>query len=223
MTKKPSDIPDDWRAPLLVAALPHVPFDGWSDQTLTRAAEEIGLNPGIAKLAFPSGAIDMIDLMAQQRDQMMVEACPPEKLAQMKIREKITFLVRTRIEAEDPLRDAARAAVAYLALPTHSAQGLKMMYRTVDLMWKTTGDPSTDFNYYTKRLTLSGVYSTTLLYWLNDDSADRQDTWAFLDRRIENVIQFEKGKARARKLSERLPDITSSFWKNVSRLRYPAR
>ena len=223
MTHATTDIPDDLRAPLLAAALTHAPFDGWSDKILDSAAGDLGIDPGLAKLAFPNGAREMIDLLAQQRDQMMQEACSPDLLASLKIREKITLLVRRRILAEAPIRESARSAVTFLALPAHSATGLKILYRTVDLMWKTIQDPSTDIAYYTKRLTLSGVYSATLLYWLNDDSEDYQDTWAFLDRRIENVMQFEKTKAQARKLSARLPDVTTLIWENISRLRYPQK
>jgi len=212
-----SDIPDDLREPLLHAALSHVPFEGWSDKLLAVAEQELGLDRGLGWLAFPGGACDMIDFLAACQDQKMIAACPDEHLSQLKIREKITHLVRSRIEAEADNRESARNAVTYLALPMNSAAGLKILYRTVDLMWKTTNDPSTDFNYYTKRLTLAAVYSSCLLYWLNDESENFTDTWDFLDRRITNVMQFEKTKAQLKNMAAQLPD----FWKNVSQLRYP--
>lgn len=217
MTSPKTDIPDQLREPLLKAALPHVPFDGWSDRILTIAAQELDLDPGLAKLAFPGGASDMIDLLSVQQDQKMVAVCTDETLNKLKIREKITLLVRSRIEAEQDIREAARRAVTYLALPINSALGLKILYRTVDLMWKTIHDSSTDFNFYTKRLTLSAVYSSTFLYWLNDESEDYQETWDFLDRRIANVMQFEKAKAKIREMTAKIPDC----WKTISRLRYP--
>lgn len=217
MTAPNTDIPDELRIPLLQAALPHVPFDGWSDRVLTLAAQDLELDSGIETLAFPGGIGDMIDLLARQQDQKMVEACPEDTLNNLKIREKITHLVRTRIEAEQEIREAARRAVTYLALPINSVLGLKILYRTVDLMWKSIHDPSTDFNFYTKRMTLSAVYSTSLLYWLNDESENYADTWAFLDRRINNVMQFEKTKAQAKNITAKFPDI----WQKISDLRYP--
>jgi len=219
--QKPTDVPDELRAPLLEAALPHVPFDGWTDHILTLAARDLNLDPALARLAFPGGAQDMIDLLAQIHDQKMVAACPEERLRELKVRDKITRLVRARVTAEQEHREAARSAVTYLALPLNSPLGLKILYRTVDLMWKRIGDPSTDFNFYTKRLTLSAVYSATLLYWFNDESEDYAETWAFLDRRISDVMTFEKTKAQANdqigKLKRNLPD----FWKGLGRLRYP--
>lgn len=217
MTKANTDIPDQLRDPLLKAAVAHAAFDGWTDRILTVAARELDLDPGLARLAFPGGVSDMIDLLSLQQDQKMIKACPDKILQPLKIREKITLLVRTRIEAEQDIREAAHRAVTYLALPLNNALGLKLLYRTVDMMWKTIHDPSTDFNFYTKRLTLSAVYSATFLYWLNDESKQYKDTWDFLDRRITNVMQFEKAKAKVRDMMAKLPD----FWQKISDLRYP--
>lgn len=208
MTSPDTDIPDQLRSPLLKAALTHVPFEGWSDRILTLAAQDLDLDPGMAKLAFPGGVNDMIELLASDQDQKMVNACSDDILSKLKIREKITLLVRKRIEAELDMRETARSTITYLALPIHSTVGLKILYRTVDLMWKTIHDPSTDFNFYTKRLTLSGVYGSTFLYWLNDESEEYKETWDFLDRRITNVMQFEKTKAKVRDRAAKLSD----FW-----------
>jgi len=163
----------------------------------------------------------MIDMLSTQQDQRMVDACTDDVLQALKIREKITLLVRSRIEAEQDIREAARSAVTYLALPINSGLGLRILYRTVDLMWKTIHDPSTDFNFYTKRLTLSAVYSATLLYWLNDESEDYKETWDFLDRRINNVMQFEKTKARVRGMTANLSGFWPKFCKEISKVRYP--
>ena len=159
----------------------------------------------------------MIDMLSDQQNQKMIETCTDEKLQALKIREKIALLVRSRIEAEQDIRETARAAVTYFALPINSATGLKILYKTVDLMWKTIHDPSTDFNYYTKRMTLSAVYSSVLLYWLNDESENYTATWDFLDRRITNVMQFEKAKAKIRDMTSKLPN----FWEKLSHFRYP--
>ncbi len=216
MTSPNTDIPDELREPLLEAALPHVPFDGWSDKLLTTAAYDLGLDPGMANLAFPGGACEMIELLAAQQDKRMTEVCTDDILQTMKIREKITLLVRSRIEAETDIREAARCAMTFLALPINTALGLKLLYRTVDLMWKTIHDPSTDYNFYTKRLTLSAVYSSTFLYWLNDESEEFRDTWDFLDRRIENVMQFEKTKVEMRKITAKMPDL----WRMAGKMKY---
>lgn len=216
MVKRKTDIPDELREPLLEAGLQHVPFEGWSDKILTQAAQDLDLPKGIALLAFPGGVHDMIDLLAIQQDQKMIAACDDKTLEGLKIRQKITLLIRSRIEAEQDIREAARSAVTYCALPSNSLFGLKLLYRTVDLMWKRIHDKSTDLNYYTKRLTLSGVYSSTFLYWLNDESEDYGDTWNFLDRRINNVMQFEKGKA---KLMQRWHDAPD-FCRMAGKMRY---
>lgn len=214
----PGDIPDDLRAPLLKAALPHVPFDGWSDKVLGLAARDVGLDPAMARLAFPGGARDMIDLMADIHDREMQRLCPDEILTPLKIREKITLLVRTRLEVEQDIREAVRRTVTFLSLPQNGATGAKILYRTVDAMWKAIHDPSTDFNYYTKRLTLSAVYSSSLLYWLNDETENYCATWGFLDRRIANVMQFEKTKAQFRKFTRKLPDSWPNFWPNFGKM-----
>lgn len=221
MTAPDTDIPDDLRQPLLMAALPHVPFDGWSERILTLAARDLGIDPGLAKLAFPGGMIDMIDLLAAKQDQKMVDACTDDALQALKIREKITLLVRSRIEAGQDTREAVRRAVTCLALPGKNAAGLKMLYRTVDMMWKRIHDPSTDFNFYTKRLTLSAVYSASVLYWLNDESEKYKDTWDFLDRRISNVMQFEKAKARARNMTAKLSGFWPEFCRKPEKTGYP--
>src|SRR4029077_14179482 len=95
-------------------------------------------------------------------------------------------------------REAARRALALLALPLNAGLGLKLLYRTVDAMWYAAGDTSADFNFYTKRAILAGVYSSTLLYWLNDRAEGSEATWSFLDRRIDDVMKFEKFKDRVR-------------------------
>ena len=216
-TDKYTDIPDELRDPILKAALAHVPFEGWSNRLLTLAAQDLSIDTGLAQLAFPNGATEMIEMLSEQQNQKMVDPCTQEKLHALKIREKITLLVRSRIEAEQDIRESTRAAVTYLALPINSAAGLKILYKTVDLMWKTIHDPSTDFNYYTKRMTLSAVYSSALLYWLNDESENYTATWDFLDRRITNVMQFEKAKAKLKAVTAKLPN----FWEKISHLRYP--
>ena len=217
MTKNNNDkTPDEFRDSLLAAALNHVAFDGWSKATIITAANEVGIDIGMVALAFPDGHIGMINLHAQNCDQVMLDRTKKIKLNSLKIREKITALVKLRIESELPHKEVAHRTISFLAMPNNHFSSLKIMYRTVDLMWKTISDPSTDFNYYTKRMTLAAVYSSTFLYWLNDTSEENIETWNFLDRRIENVMQIEKIKAKCRDTNINLPDI----WRKMGKMRY---
>lgn len=217
MSKKTTEkTPDELRESLLTAALSHVAFDGWSDKTLNQAAEDIGVKRGILDLAFPGGSAEMIDLYAQQCDLEMLEQAKKIKINTLKIREKITELVKLRIQAETSHKEAAHRTVSYLALPQNHLASLKIIYRTVDLMWKAISDPSTDFNFYTKRMTLSGVYTSTFMIWLGDESENNQESWSFLDRRIENVMQIEKVKAKCREKELKIPNI----WRELGKKRY---
>ena len=214
--------PDPTLAEIRAALAPFVPrhagFDGWTEQALVQAAGEVTVDAGVARLAFPGGAMDMIDAWFAHVDREMAAACPPEALAAMKIRTRITALVAARLAAVAPEREALRRAIAVLALPSNAARAARLGWRAADAMWRLAGDAATDFNHYTKRLTLSGVYAATLLALLDDASPDFVDTRAFLDRRIAEVMRFEQWKARLR------PDADAHF--NVARflgrLRYPS-
>ena len=205
------------RAAILKAALGHVAFDGWTPAVMARAAEEAGIGHEAMRVAFPGGVNDIIDYFRADGDRRMEEALSERGLDNMKIREKITLAVRTRIEADAPHREALRRAVTYAALPVAGTLGPRSLYRTVDAIWRATGDSSTDFNFYTKRATLAAVYSAVTLHWLGDETEDFSSTWAFLDRRIEDVMRIEKAKAGLRGIVEKLPDPVGL----MGRLRYP--
>ena len=214
--KNTEKTPDELRDSLLQAALEHVAFDGWSTVTLKRTADDIGVDIGIVDLAFPGGVTEMIDLHAQNCDLEMLAQAAKINIDKLKIREKITQLVKLRIETEVTYKEAAHRTISYLGLPQNHFKSLGFLYRTVDLMWKAISDPSTDFNFYTKRMTLGGVYTSTFLYWLGDESENSEDTWDFLDRRIENVMQIEKLKAKYRNKGFKLPNI----WRELGKKRY---
>lgn len=201
-------------APLLPA---EAAFDGWSDAALDAAARTLGVPPERARLALPDGPTALIDAWFAEVDRAMAAAVPPSTLATMRIRERITALVRTRLAIVAPHREALRRALAILALPNNAATGARLAWRAADAMWRLAGDEATGFAHYSKRLTLGGVYGATLLVFLDDDSDDHADTLAFLDRRIEGVMRFEKLKVRLK------PDADRHF--NVARflgrLRYP--
>ncbi|MGY9048828.1 hypothetical protein P775_16210 [Puniceibacterium antarcticum] len=188
---------DPTETALLEAALLNVPFDGWSEDTFKAAVSESGIEPVVARALFPRGALDLAISFHRRGDDEMVRRLEATDLSGMKFRDKATLAVRLRLEAVED-REAVRRGTTLFALPMHAADGAKLIWGTADRIWTALGDTSDDINWYTKRATLSGVYSSTVLYWLGDDSLENQATWAFLDRRIGDVMQIEKVKAQLR-------------------------
>ena len=180
---------DKLREELLQASLAHVAFDGWSRTTLRAAARDLGVDPVLAFNAFPGGEAELIEAFSTWADHRMLDALAESDLAAMRVRDRIATAVRSRLELLEPHREAVRRGLAFLALPPNAALGVKCLYRTVDAIWYAAGDRATDYNFYTKRLLLAGVYSSTLLVWLNDVSEGRAETWAFLERRIAEVLE----------------------------------
>ena len=207
---------------LRMALAPLVPgnavFDWWSDKALAMAAAELGVPAPRARLCFPGGAADMIDAWFDAIDRAMARAFPLERIEAMKIRDRIGGLVMYRIEVINPHKEALRRAAAILAQPRNLALTARLGWRAADRMWRIAGDRATDFNHYSKRAILMGVYASAQLVYLDDDSDDLATTRAFLNRRIEDVMRFEKTKAQWRRGRERLPSL-SRF---LGRLRYPA-
>lgn len=193
-----SDQELETKAALLDAALPHVVFDGWSAATLAEAALDIGVAPEVAQAAYPRGGVDLAIAFHKLGDGLMLDRLAQEDMSNLRFRDKIAAAVRFRIEAVTD-KDAVRKGSALFALPQNAADGSKLIWGTCDAIWTALGDTSDDVNWYTKRATLSGVYASTLLYWLGDEDPDHAATWAFLDRRIDNVMQIEKFKASVRK------------------------
>lgn len=193
---------------LLDAVLPHVLFDGWSRKAMLAAAKDLKTDMSVFDLAFPDGAIDMITLFIQTADDRMETELAARGVLDMKIRERITLAIRLRLELYGPQKEAVRRAVNILTLPRNAVRATKLTANTVSLMWYATGDTSANFNWYSKRLTLSAVYGATLLYWLDDKSEDHAKTWDFLDRRIENVMQVETAKWKLKKSFMEKPDLS---------------
>jgi ubiquinone biosynthesis protein COQ9 len=189
---------DDPIATLLHAALLHVPFDGWTEVTFKAAISDSGMDPAFARTCCPAGAVDLALAFHVAGDNAMLERIKTTDMSALKFREKIAAAVRYRLEAVED-KEVVRRGATLFALPLHAADGAKAIWGTCDKIWDALGDTSEDVNWYTKRATLGAVYSSTVLYWLGDDSINHQATWDFLDRRIENVMQFEKFKAQANK------------------------
>jgi ubiquinone biosynthesis protein COQ9 len=201
-------------APLLPA---HAPFEGWSNAALAMAAAELDVPAARARLAFPGGQAQMIDAWFDAIDKAMLDAFPPDRIAAMKIRERIRELILFRFDMIQPHREALRRALAILASPQNALGAGRLAWRSADRIWRLAGDTATDFNHYSKRAILVGVYGSTTLVFLDDESDALADTRAFLGRRIDDVMRFEKFKASWRGTSGRLPSLSRFF----GRLRYP--
>ena len=215
---EPNDMTlDELRAALAPLIPGNAAFDGWSDQALAMAAAELGVPAERARLAFPVGAIEMIDAWFDAIDRAMAKAWPLERVEQLKIRERIRSLILERIAMINPHKEALRRAFAILALPQNAMAGARLAWRAADRMWRIAGDVSIDFSHYSKRGVLSALYTSAMLVYLDDDSEDLVQTRGFVDRRIDDVMRFEKFKAQWRGSRERLPSL-SRF---LGRLRYP--
>jgi len=208
----------DAKSELLEAAKAHVPFDGWSEVTFRAAIAESGVPPEVAHAVCPRGAVDLALAFHEAGDQAMLDRLAGANLDDMRFRDRVAAAVRFRLEAVED-KELVRRGVTLFSLPHNALDGAQAIWRTCDRIWTALGDTSDDVNWYTKRATLSGVYGSTVLYWLGDESEGQARTWAFLDRRIEDVMQFEKFKSKARKVTDRLPDFVSL----AARARYGMR
>ena len=220
MTARPTRSPlDDMRDRILDAALPHVMFDGWSRAALVHGARDADLVDADVDIAFPTGVRDAVGYWLDRCDTEMVAAMEAEDLESMKIREKVALGVRVRLEQASDHKEAVRRALAYLALPGNAGLASRSLYRTVDAIWRASGDTATDFNFYTKRGLLAGVYTTTLLYWLDDASEEHVDTWSFLDRRIADVMRIPKLTNSLKKLGRFAPNPSrfTRAWRTARR------
>jgi ubiquinone biosynthesis protein COQ9 len=189
---------EEVKARLLAAVLPHVAFDGWSQAALDLAARETGTDTALARACFPRGGVDLALAFHMAGDRALAEELAAGGLTHMRYSERVAHAVRRRLEIVAPQKEAVRRAASLFALPLHPLDGARALWNTADTIWTGLGDRSEDYNWYTKRMTLSGVLSATLLYWLGDQSEGSARTWEFLDRRIEDVMRFEKAKQQMR-------------------------
>lgn len=218
MTDAPDLTLPEFRAVLAPHLADAAGFDGWSDAALLTAAQAAGVDPGIARLAIPGGAPDMITAWLDSVDAAMAASFPPERIAMLKIRERIRDLILFRQAYAFPHREAVRRSLSVLALPQHAATGARLLWRTANRIWIQAGDAATDWNWYSKRAILSGLYMATTLVWLDDRTDDLALTRAFLDRRIDEVLRFETWKRGMGDSPYRF-----SLTKFLGRLRYPER
>ncbi|WP_084584235.1 COQ9 family protein [Sphingomonas azotifigens] len=209
---------DELRAALAPSLAANAAFDGWNQRALDATGDGMGVDRDVARLAFSDGPLAMIDAWFAHIDRAMLDALSPETLAGMKIRARITALVEARLALLAPYRDALRRALAILAMPQNLGRASKLGWRAADAMWRAAGDTATDYNHYTKRMTLGSVYAATIAVFVQDESEEWADTRAFLARRIEGIMRFEKAKAGFVSRTTNRPSL-SRF---IGRLRYPA-
>jgi ubiquinone biosynthesis protein COQ9 len=210
---------DELRLALAPAIADSAVFDGWSGAALVMAAEIEGVDVDVARLAFKGGAMAMIRAWIDGVDAAMAAEWPQGRLAERKIRERIRTLVQFRLDAVVGQEEAVRRAMAIMAMPQNAAEALGIGWRSADLMWRLAGDTATDYNHYTKRTILAGIYAATLTHFINDESEDKAETRAFLERRIDGVMTFEKVKAKLLNSGRE----NFSVIRFLGRLRYPAR
>jgi ubiquinone biosynthesis protein COQ9 len=210
------------RQQLLAAILHHVPFDGWTDIALQAAGRETGIVADRILNAFPGGAREVLTFWHDVADQQMIAAMAQPEIASLRTRDRIAAAIRLRLQANFAHREAVRAGCTVLLMPQNATTGSKLLYNTVNAIWYAVGDKSTDHNFYTKRGLLAAVYSATVMYWLNDKSPDCTATWAFLDRRIVDVMKIPQvlGQAtsRLRSIADHLP-TPQNFFKRVRKTR----
>ena len=205
-TEKPKARSDEaLKAAVLEAALPHAAFDGFTDKVLEKAGKEAGADKATLARLFPDGPVSLIEFYSLSTDAEMEKRLAAMDIAGMKNRDRIKTEILTRLAILKTDKEAARRAGAALAMPMHAGLSAKLMYQSVDAMWRAVGDSATDFSFYTKRGILAGVYGAVLVRWFNDTGEDESATDAFLDARIENVMQFEKFKSKAKEAFANFP------------------
>jgi ubiquinone biosynthesis protein COQ9 len=192
---------DEFRERLLDAMLVAAPEKGWTQAGLEAAAAQAGLSEGQAILACPNGVSDLLEALGQRAARAVEDRLVAPDIKGLKVRDKVSAGVRAWLAALDPAKPAVRRAAGS---PANLLTGPKGVWSAADAIWSALGDKSTDYNWYTKRLILSGVVASTLLVWLGTD--DQQEIDAFLARRIGNVMDFEKAKGRAREFAAKLPN-----------------
>ena len=189
---------------LLEATLPEVTFDGWSLVALRNGAKAAGIDESEIARLFPDGPGEAALWLDDWADRKMLAALEAMDLSELKVRRRVAAGVEARLTVLAPYREAVRRAIALKATPWGAIRAAQILYRTVDAIWYAAGDTATDFNFYTKRSLLAAVYTPTILYWLNDRSENAAETFAFLDRRLADVMKLPQLGGGLRKAAKRV-------------------
>ncbi len=177
---------------ILETALEDISFDGWNWSVIENAAVNAGYEKNMAEAVFPEKIWDCLSHFADWADRGMLVALDNPEFDALRIRGKIELAVKKRLDFLSAHKEAVKLSSSYWAHPFRKFQAMKIIWRTADVIWEKAGDTAKDYNHYTKRGLLSGVIISTTLVWLSDESENHADSYAFLHRRIENVLQFGK-------------------------------
>ena len=197
---------------LVSATLTHVVFDGWNSVALKRAAADLSWPRAEVDRLFPRGGLDAAIIFSKLADEEMLASTSREPSSEMKIRDQVARAVRCRLEFLEPNREAIRRLTSFMMLPGNGRHSFSLLYRTVDAIWFAVGDKSADFSFYTKRALLAGVVASTNVFWLEDQSEGHQDTWSFLDRRINDVLGIQKIRKKSEQIRGMMPNPLSCFF-----------
>ena len=183
---------------LIKAMLIHVPFDGWTWHAMEQGAIDIGfekkktssLRIKIFKDLFKNGSIDFIDIFSEIIDLEVKENYNSIEAKPERVPEKIKKIIMIRLKLCQKYKEAVRSSISLSAIPVNTKISLNILYRTCNSIWRIAGDKSTDFSFYTRRISLAAVYTSTLLFWLNDKSNNNNETEFFLDRRLKDISKI---------------------------------
>ncbi|SCA55735.1 Ubiquinone biosynthesis protein [Candidatus Terasakiella magnetica] len=189
---------------ILLGTLPNVIFDGWTDSAVEEGAIEAGYDASMAVRAFPYGISDVLAHFADYINRQMAAKLEETDLEKMGVGQRLEAAMRIRLEIEGPYREAVRKAMSHYALVQNAPEGVAVVWKAVDEMWWCCGDESVDFNYYTKRASLAAVYSATMVFWLNDESENAEETILFYRRRLMDVIAAVKTR---KKIFSKIEDV----------------
>ena len=190
------------RINLIKAMLTHVPFDGWTWEAMEQGATDIGYEMKktsserikIFKNLFKNGSIDFIDIFSEIIDFEVKENYNSIEAKPERVPEKIKKIIMIRLNLCQKYKEAVRSSISLSAIPVNAKISLNILYRTCNSIWRMAGDKSTDFSFYTRRMTLAAIYTSTLLFWLNDKSNDNVETEFFLDRRLNDISKISSIK-----------------------------
>ncbi len=194
------------RERLIAAILPDVAFDGWTLRALRHAARRADIPAEQAIALFPGGAPDLVAAFSHWADRQMLEGLENAFADPVSLSRRVQLALRLRFEVLLPWREAARRGLSVLAMPHNAPLGLRLLYDTVDAVWRGVGDHPTDFSFYTKRVSLAGIQAAATLYWLDDRSPGFADTQAFIDRRLADLHRLTGWRERLAATADRLPN-----------------
>jgi ubiquinone biosynthesis protein COQ9 len=196
---------------VLDGVLALAPTTGWRG-AFSRAARGAGFNVAETELLLPGGPRDLAALLSRRHDQAALAVLEAANPSPLKIRDRIRAGVVARLDAAHADQGSLGAWAGFLAFPTNLPLALRLVWESADHLWRWAGDVATDENHYSKRAILAAILISTLAIDLRQGRAVAID---YLNARIDNVMAFEKWKARI-KPSDMAKDVAAA----LARIRY---